>query len=175
MEFSINISGLDEAVNLLKKYQEIISSDGLKEYLAEKSIDEINKIANEKLQSSENYNANNKYKITDNGVVIYNEIQSQDGTYISLILEYGSGIYAEYEKFPKHTATYEKTGGVYWLVPVTSGSSLFNTDYEIITLESGDYFKVFAQTPKHIYTDAGKVIESKITTWIEEYIEKEIR
>lgn len=174
MEFSIDITGIDEAIRLFNEIKDVISSNELKEYLAEKSIEEINKIAKQRLQNSENYIANNNYEILQDGVLIYNDIQSEDGTYISLIIEYGSGIHKEGEPF-NHTNTYAATSGLYWLVPVESSSSLANTNYNIINIKGVEYYIVFGQYPKHIYTDAGKIIEKNIATWISEYIDKEMK
>lgn len=174
MKFNIRVEGLDKALKTLKKFEGLVSTVGFKEYIAEKAIEEINKIARQKLHTSEGYVANNKYEIIDKGVVIYNDIQSDDGTYISLILEYGSGVHAEGSPF-HHTASYESSGGVYWLAPVENASSLANTNYPIITIKSVDYYMVFGQYPKHIYTDAAKIIRKELSTWTKEYIEKEMK
>lgn len=174
MEFSINLTDIDEIVNMLDNIKDIISSDALKEYIAQKSIEEINRIAEQRLQSSENYIANNKYELIKDGVLIYNDIQTEDGTYYSLILEYGSGIHAEGEPF-HHTSTYETTSGLYWLVPVDNAGSLANTNYEIINIKGVEYYRVFGQSAKHIYTDAGKNIEKNIAGWISDYIDKEMK
>lgn len=175
MKFTIQVKGLKKAINTIKSYGLLLNTTAFKKYIAEKSIDEINKIAEERLQTSENYIANNKYEILDDGLIIYNDIQSDDGTYISLILEYGSGIHSQVEKFPEHTATYDRTGGVYWLVPVEKAGNLANTTYQIIKIKDVEYYMVFAQYPKHIYTDAAKIIRKEISTWTKEYIEMEMK
>ena len=174
MDVTIRVKGLKKAIETIQKYGQLFSTNSFKEFIAKKSIEEINKIAREKLQTSGNYVANNKYEITDKGIVIYNDIQSEDGTYISLILEYGSGVYAEGSPF-HNTSSYEKSGGVYWLVPVENSTSLANTNYPIITIKSVDYYMVFGQKPKHIYNDAAKIIRKEISTWTKEYIEKEMK
>lgn len=173
MNLKITSEGLDKAINFFRKLEQTVLSEKLFDYIADKAIDEINKIAQERLQNSENYIANNKYKKISKGIEIYNDSETKDGINYSLIIEFGSGVYAEGEPF-HHTFTYEVTGGLYWLVPVEEGSNLFETDYEIITLESGDYFKVYGQEPKHIYTDAAKIIEKELPTWANEFIESEM-
>jgi len=174
MKVSIKVEGLQRVLDTLNKYGELFSANDFKEYIAEKSIEEINKIASERLQSSENYIANNKYEITDKGIVIYNDIKSDDGTYISLILEYGSGVHKEGKDF-HHTATYDVKGGLYWLVPIDTAPSLANTDYPIITIKDTQFYMVFGQKPKHIYNDAAKIIRNKLSIWGKEYIEKEMK
>lgn len=174
MGIVIKSVGLTKALQSFRALQETILSDKLLDFIAEKAIEEINKDAIEKLDRSDNYIANNKYEKIDKGVVIYNDSKSEDGTYYSLILEYGSGIYAEGEPF-HHTQTYDETGGLYWLVPIEEGSSLFSTDYDIITLEAGDFFKVYGQPAKHIYTDAAKKIRKNIASWVSQFIESEMK
>lgn len=174
MAITIKSTGLDKAIKMFDKLGKTILSDKLLDYIAEKAIDEINKIAKEKLQTSENYIANNEYEKIDKGVVIYNNIQSEDGIYISLIIEYGSGIYKEGADF-HHTSTYESSGGTYWLVPVENSNSLANTNYPIINIKGVEYYRVSAQQPKHIYTDAAKIIRRNVSKWVAQYIESEMK
>lgn len=151
--FSIKVEGTDEVLNSIKELQEIASSYSLKEYIAKKSIDEINKIATQRLSSSNNYINNNKYKITKNEIEIYNDVQTENGTYYSLIIEYGSGTFAEEEHIGE-TEAFIESGYEWWY-------------------GFGKHIKVHGQSPKHIYTDAGKIIEKNIKSWIEDYMKKE--
>lgn len=170
---TIEVKNFDKVCNYLNFLdKELDNSNGLNEYLAQKVLDVINEESISKLNSSENYVAHNKYKFMDNGILFYNDVQSNDGTYYSLIVEYGSGTHAEGEPF-HHTKTYDYTSGLYWLVPVENGSSLMNTNFPIITIEPyGDFFMVFGQEPKHIYTDAAKTIKKNLKPWTQEYLKK---
>lgn len=167
----IEVEGTDKVINYVKEMEKKLKSDDVKKYLAEKMIILINRESKNKLENSINYDAHNKYEILDDGILIYNDVQNDNGEYYSLIIEYGSGVYAEGEPF-HHTESYDNSGGLYWLVPVENGSSLMNTGFDIITLESGDYFKVYGQEAKHIYTDAATKIQKNINRWLKEYIEK---
>lgn len=164
---TIEITGLDEALNLLEKLDSLCQSNELKEYIAERAIDEINKIAKSRLSTNDNYISNNKYKITKDGILIYNDVQAVDGSYYSLIIEYGSGTKAE--------GSYN-TGKVYWYVPEEKGPNLKNYNYKSYTTEDGEtIYMVFGQKPKHIYNDASKIIENNITKWALDFIRKEIK
>lgn len=167
----IEVEGTDKVIKYVKEMEKKLKSDDVKKYLAEKMIILINRESKSKLENSINYVAHNKYEILDDGILIYNDVQNDNGEYYSLIIEYGSGVYAEGEPF-HHTESYDNSGGLYWLVPVENGSSLMNTGFDIITLESGDYFKVYGQEAKHIYTDAAIKIQKNINRWLKEYIEK---
>lgn len=174
MNVEIQVTGLEEAIKKIERVQKIASSNELKEYIAERAIEEINKIAKERFSQSNNYVSSNKYELIKNGILIYNDVKNDNGECYSLILEYGSGTYAEGEAF-HHTKTYDMTGGTYWLVPVEESSSLMNTTFDIITLDSGDYFKVYGQQPKHVYTDAAKIIQKKLVEWADDFIAKELK
>lgn len=167
----IEVEGTDKVINYVKEMEKKLKSNDIKEYLAQKMIELINRESKSKLETSTNYVAHNKYEIRDDGILIYNDVQNDHGEYYSLIIEYGSGVYAEGEPY-HHTASYDNSGGLYWLVPVENGSSLMSTGFDIITLESGDYFKVYGQEAKHIYTDAAIKIQKNINRWLKEYIEK---
>jgi len=155
MEYTIKVDGLDEVIQIFKKLEDIISSDGLKEYIAEKSIEEINKIAKERLANYSNYIESNKYIIGKNYIEIYNDVQTEYSHY-SLIIEYGSGLKMDSSKAEHFGDTPEFILSNYewWL--------------------NGLGFKVTGQEPKYIYTDAAKVIEKNIAIWGIEYIDKEL-
>lgn len=169
---TVEVKNVDLVVELINGIdKELSNPTGLNEYLAPKILEVINEESKSKLSTSDNYVAHNKYKFVDNGILFYNDVQSSDGTYYSLIVEYGSGTHAEGEPF-HHTKTYDLTSGLYWLVPVDEGSDLFKTNYPIVTIEPyGDFFMVFGQEPKHIYTDAAKTISRKSKQWIGEYLQ----
>ena len=175
----IEVQGLDEAINLLEKLDKVINSEKLKIYIAKKSINEINKIARKKLDYNSNYIASNKYNILDNGILIYNDVQNQNGKYYSLIIEYGSGIYSELSHIGT-TKTFKNSNYTYWLVPVESGSNLENYAFDIIDIKLedgsiGSFYKVYGQEPKHIYTDASKIIENNLIKWTLDFIKKEMK
>ena len=156
MEYTIEIEGLDEVIQMLNDFENIISSDGLKEYLAEKSIKEINKIAKERLANSSNYIESNKYEIGKDYILIYNDVQNENSHY-SLIIEYGSGLKMDNSKAEHfgNTPEFRQSGYEYWI--------------------NGLGIRVTGQEPKYIYTDAAKIIEKNITSWANEYIDKEMK
>lgn len=167
---TVEVKNAEKAIKFIQTLDRYLdNSDGLNKFLAQKILEVINEESEKKLQHSSNYIAHNKYIFTEKGILFYNDVQNSDGTYYSLILEYGSGIHAEGQPF-HHTNTYDYTSGLYWLVPVENGSSLMNTNYPIITIEPyGDFFMVFGQEPKHIYTDAAKTIKENTKKWLNEY------
>lgn len=164
---TIEVTGLEEVINLLNDLDALMQSEKLKTYIAEKALEEINRIAKTKLSQNDNYINSNKYTLTDEGILIYNDVQAVDGSYYSLIIEYGSGTKAE--------GSYN-TGKIYWYVPEEKGPNLENYNYKSYTTESGEkIYMVFGQSPKHIYTDASKIIEKNLTKWALEFIKKEMK
>lgn len=152
---TIEVKGLDEVINKLDKMEKVIKSQGLKNYIAEEAIKVINKIAEERLSQSGNYIKNNKYEITNEGILIYNDSKTDEGQNYSLIIEYGSGTYAEMEHIGQ-TPEFIESGYEWWY-------------------GFGKNIKVHGQSPKHIYNDAAKEIQKNISKWASEYIGKEIK
>lgn len=172
----IEVHGTEEILEYIEEIENKINSNDLKEYLAKKMLDIINQESENKIENNLTYTDHNKYEILDDGILIYNDVQNDDGEYYSLIIEYGSGIYAEGQPF-HHTDSYENSGGLYWLVPVANGSSLERTTFPIIDIKLqdgsiGSFYKVYGQEAKHIYTDAAIKIEKELSNWIRDYIEK---
>lgn len=176
---NIEVKGLDECIGLIQNLNKILNSKELFKYIAEESIKIINKNAKSKLSQYSNYINSNKYKLTDDGIEIYNDVQSETGKHYSLIIEYGSGIYAEMS----HTGTsktFLESGHVYWLVPVEEGSDLESYGFEVVDIDLGDgqvgsFYKVFGQEPKHIYTDAAKEIEKNLVNWTMQFIKQKLK
>lgn len=164
---NIRVEGANEIIKKITEIDKKLSSDDIKEYLAKKMLDVINKTTEEKLKNNSNYIASNKYKLIDKGIMLYNDVQAVDGSYYSLIIEYGSGTKAE--------GSYN-TGKVYWYVPEEKGPNLENYNYKsYITDDGNKIYLVFGQEPKHIYTDAAKEIEKNVTKWVMEYMKMEVR
>lgn len=171
--YTIEIQGTKQVIDKINRIEEIVKSNDLKIYLAEKSIAVINRLADERLSHDENYVKNNKYKIEEEGILIYNDVVNNSNEHYSLILEYGSGLYAEKQHIGT-TETFIATGFMYWYVPEEEAPELFDYPYERIETDTGVLYKVYGQTPKHIYEDAAKVIQRNIARWIREYIKKEL-
>lgn len=171
--YEIKIQGTKKVIDKLNRVEEIIKSNDLKVYIAKKSIIAINRIAEERLSYDDNYIKSNKYTINDNSIVIYNDVENQNKEHYSLIIEYGSGLYAEKQHIGK-TPMFLASGYMYWYVPEDEAPDLFAYPYERIQTEEGVLYKVYGQTPKHIYEDAAKLIERNIARWIKEYIKKEL-
>lgn len=175
----IEVKGLDKCIKMVQNLKNILNSKELFQYIAEKSIKIINRFAKSRLDQYSNYINSNKYKLTDNGIEIYNDVQSETGKHYSLIIEYGSGIYAEMAHIGD-SKTFVESGYVYWLVPVEEGSNLENYGFEVIDIDLGkgqigSFYKVFGQQAKHIYTDAAKEIEQNLVKWTNEYINKVLK
>ena len=145
----------------------------MKVYLAKKVIEAIDRLADERLSYDDNYKKSNKYEILSNGVRIYNDVINQSNEHYSLILEYGSGLYAEKEHIGT-TPTFKASGYMYWYVPEEEAPELFEYPYERIETDNGVIYKVYGQTPKHIYEDAAKLAERNIARWVREYINKKL-
>lgn len=171
--YTIEIQGTKQVIDKINRIEEIVKSNDLKIYLAEKSIAVINRLADERLSHDENYVKNNKYKIEEEGILIYNDVVNNNNEHYSLILEYGSGLYAEKQHIGE-TDTFNATGFMYWYVPEEEAPELFDYPYDRIPTDKGVVYKVYGQTPKHIYEDAAKVIQRNIARWIREYIKKEL-
>lgn len=171
--FEIEIQGTKQVIDKINKIGEITKSDGIKKYLAEKTIKVIDRLADERLYYDNNYKKSNKYEIYEDKVVIYNDVTNNNGEHYSLILEYGSGLYAEKEHIGK-TDMFKSSGYMFWYVPEEEAPELIEYPYDRIETESGVLYKVYGQTPKHIYEDAAKLVERNITRWVREYIKKEL-
>lgn len=172
---NIEVTGLDEAINLLNRIQKITKSTKLKEYIAERAIEEINKIAKSKLSQNDNYINSNKYTLTEKGILIYNDVKTEDGSYYSLIIEYGSGTNAEMNHIGG-TNKFIESGYTYWFTPESVAPQIGSYNYKEIITENGEkLYMVFGQRPKHIYTDASKIIERNLIKWASEFIGKEIK
>lgn len=171
--FTIEIQGTKQAINKINRIADITKSNDLKVYLANKMIEVINRLAEERLSYDENYIKSNKYKINDEGILVYNDVTNASNEHYSLILEYGSGLYAEKNHIGQ-TETFIASGYMYWFVPEDEAPDLFAYPYERIETDSGVLYKVYGQTPKHIYEDSAKIIERNVARWIWEYVKKEL-
>lgn len=171
--FTIEIQGTKQAIDKIKKIEDVTKSNSLKVYLAEKMISVINRFADERLSYDENYVKSNKYKIDDESITIYNDVANASNEHYSLILEYGSGLYAEKGHIGS-SETFIASGFMYWYVPEEKAPEISEYPYQRIETDNGVIYKVFGQTPKHIYEDSAKVIERNIARWIREYIKQEL-
>lgn len=171
--FEIKIQGTKQVIDKIERVEAITKSEGLKKYLAQKMIAVINRLADERLSYDDNYKNHNNYQINSDSIVIYNDVQNNNGQYYSLILEYGSGLYTEKGHIGK-TPTFIATGYMYWYVPEEEAPELFEYPYERIESENGVFYKVYGQTPKHIYEDSAKLIERNVARWVREYIKEEL-
>lgn len=171
--FTIEIQGTKQAIDKINAIEKITQSQDIKIYLAKKMIDVINRLSQERLSYNDNYIKHNQYKINEDSIEIYNDVQNESNQYYSLILEYGSGLYAEKEHIGQ-TETFNATGYMYWYVPEDEAPNLFEYPYERIETENGVFYKVYGQTPKHIYEDSAKIIERNVARWIKEYMKKEL-
>lgn len=151
---NIEVKGLDECIKMLQKLKETLKSEELFKYIAEKSIKIINKYASERLENNSNYIEANKYDIISNGVIIHNDVKNPEGEYYSLIIEYGSGVYAELP----HIGTTEE---------------FIESNYT--SWISGLGVRVTGQEAKHIYTDAAKEIEKNLSKWTSEFIKSKMK
>lgn len=171
---TIELQGSKQAIDKINTIAAMTQSNDLKVYLANKMIAVINRLAEERLSYDENYIKSNKYKITDEGILVYNDVTNASHEHYSLILEYGSGLYAEKPHIGK-TETFIASGYMYWYVPEEYAPELFDY-YPKTRIETpkGVIYQVFGQTPKHIYEDSAKVIERNVARWIREYMKKEL-
>lgn len=171
---NIEIQGTKQAIQKINEIEAFTKSQDIKKYLAEKIISVINRISEERLSYNENYINHNKYKILDEGILVYNDVQNDSGEYYSLILEYGSGLYAEKDHIGT-TEAFQASGYMYWYVPEEEAPELFDYPYERIVTEDGAVlYKVYGQTPKHIYEDAADIVERNVARWIREYITEKL-
>lgn len=172
--FTIKVEGLEKVQNKLKYLQDALDSTELNEFIAEKAIQVINQLARERLDQSDNYIESNHKKVTKDSILIYNDVHKEDGTIYAAMVEYGTGVYSTKGTIGK-SESFKISGGLYWLVPVEEGNTLDGYGFEVITLDSGDYYKVYGQTPKFIYEDAAKIIEQRISKWGSEWVKTKIK
>lgn len=174
MNIKIDVIGTDKCISKIHKITQLIQSDDLKEYIAKKAIAVIERDARKKLSKNDKYINHNKYEICKDFILIYNDVENDSGEHYSLIIEYGSGIYAEGGS-NNSTETYAKTGGLYWYVPEEEAQGLFDYAYPRYETEEGQvFYQVFGQTPKHIYTDSAKVIQKNLQIWVNQYLKEMI-
>lgn len=172
LKTDIKIQGIERVIKKIDLISKTLNSNDLKEYLAEKMLKVVNRLSEERLSKNENYIEHNKYKIEEKYIVVYNDVENDSHEHYSLILEYGSGIYAEGETMGS-TPTFKATGGMYWYVPESEAPDLFDYPYERVVTEDGEVlYKVFGQTPKYIYEDSAKVVERNVARWVREYIKE---
>lgn len=170
---NIEIQGTKQVIDKINEVEKKINSNDLKEYLAKKMIKIVNALADERLSYDKKYVKSNKYEITSDYIKIYNDVENENHQHYSLILEYGSGLYAEMGHIGK-TPAFLASGFMYWYVPEEEAPELMEYPYERIETETGVLYKVYGQTPKHIYEDSAKVIERNASRWVREYIKKEL-
>ena len=171
--FNITIKGTKQVIDKINSVEQTMMSKDIKEYLAKKMISIINTLSEERLSYDENYSKSNKYEILENGIFVYNDVTNGNGEYYSLILEYGSGLYAEQDHIGQ-TPTFNASGYMYWFVPEEEAPELFDYPYERIETEEGVIYKVFGQTPKHIYEDSAEIIQRNVARWVREYIQEKL-
>lgn len=170
---SIEIQGSKQVIDKINAIEIAMKSNDIKEYLAKKMISVINGFADERLSYDAEYIKHNKYEILDEGIAVYNDVENESHQHYSLILEYGSGLYAELPHIGQ-TKSFIASGYMYWYVPEDEAPDLFEYPYERIETEDGVIYKVYGQTPKHIYEDSAKVIERNAARWVREYIEERL-
>lgn len=171
--FTIEIQGTKKVIENINRIENVIKSNDLKVYIAKKIIKAIDRLADERLSHDDNYKKSNKYIIESDKIIIYNDVSNENGQHYSLILEYGSGIWAEKEHIGK-TQSFSASGFMYWYVPEEKAPELSEYPYERIETENGVLYKVYGQTPKYIYEDAAMLVERNISRWINEYMKKEL-
>lgn len=172
--YKITITGTKQLIDKINSIEKITMSKDIKEYLAKKMISVIDRLSEERLSYDENYSKHNKYEILENGILVYNDVTNSNGEYYSLILEYGSGLYAEKEHIGQ-SPTFKASGYMYWFVPEEEAPELFDYPYERIETEDGEVlYKVYGQTPKHIYEDSAEMIQRNVARWVREYIQERL-
>lgn len=174
MDFTIKVDGIKECKEILNRIPKLIKSKKFKQYIGENCVKVINKFAQQRLSVSSEYTKENKIKVYNNGVLIYNDVKNQDGAYYGLIIEYGSGTHAELEHIGT-TPKFQESGFEYWYVPDEIAPRLGEYKYKTIITETGEtLYMVYGQNPKHIYTDAAREISENLKEWAELYISENL-
>ena len=155
MKFSIETTGVDKFIGFIKNIPKIVVDDELKIYIAEKSIEIINKYTKSRLKNYDNYIEHNQYKLIPEGILLYNDVEDNYGMHYSLIIEYGSGTYANEMEHIGDTPEFLESNYEWWY--------------------AGRYVKVHGQEPKHIYKDAAKEIAKNLPKWVVLYINENLR
>lgn len=146
MKFSVEVTGAEKCINYIKNIPNIIIDDELKTYIAEKSIEIINKYAKSRLKNYDNYIEHNQYKLIPDGILLYNDAEDDNGSHYALIVEYGSGTYANEMPHIGDTPEFLESNYEWWY--------------------AGRHVKVHGQEPKHIYKDAAKEIANNLQKWL---------
>jgi hypothetical protein len=173
--FTIEIEGLEKVRKKLELLQNTLDSNELDDYIAEKAIDVINRLAKERLTEYDNYILSNHKKFGKDEIIIYNDVQNDNGFIYAAIIEYGSGVQAEKPSIA-NSDTYKATGGMFWYVPEDEAPELSEYYGEpFIAADGRSLFKVAGQTPKYIYEDAAKLIQRNIGRWASEWIKSKLK
>ena len=174
MDVTIKVTGIEDCINFINDIPKLIENKNFKQYIGENCVKVINEIAEKKLKISSKYNASNKIKILKTGVLIYNDVKNDNGSFYSLIIEYGSGTQAEMEHIGA-TPKFIESEFEYWFVPEDVAPSLSQYSFKkIITKENVTLYMVFGSKGKHIYTEATQKISEKLSEWTKDYISKEL-
>ena len=173
--FTIEIDGLEKVRSKLELLQGTLDSNELDDYIAEKAIDVINRLAKERLTEYDNYILSNHKEFGKDEIIIYNDVQNENGFIYAAIIEYGSGVQAEKSPIGK-SDTYKATGGMFWYVPEDEAPELSEYYGDPFIAADGRFlYKVAGQTPKYIYEDAAKVIQRNIGRWANEWIKSKLK
>lgn len=157
LKYKVEIKGTEEVLKAIEKVESIINSKDLYNFIGEKALKVIKRIAEDKLKTgASNYNQHNKLQVLNNGILIYNDIANSDGTFYSLIIEYGSGTKMD-ETNAEHMGTTPE---------------FLQSNYE--WWYAGRHVKVHGQDPKYIYTDAAVKIEQNLEHWVSDYLSDKI-
>ena len=77
----IDIQGTEKFIKSLDEITKKLQSNELKEFIGQKAIETVNKIAFENLGHSSEYIKHNKMKIVNDGILIYNDVKNENGEY----------------------------------------------------------------------------------------------
>lgn len=166
----IDVVGSERVIKTINDFVKKMESDDLKRYIGSKAIEVINEEAFNELGDATEYTKHNKMEILSDGILIYNDVKNTEGQYYSLMVEYGTGVYAVMENIGT-TEMFEKSGHVFWYVPAEKAPKLENYAYEKVTTDEGSVlYKVYGQYPNYIYTNSATKIRKNLSKWVKEYI-----
>lgn len=140
-------------------------------FIAQKCIEVLEEVTNSKIDMFKfgtipvSYERGHKYSIETTSdtsrINLYNLAVNQFGEYISLYIEYGTGIYSEESARPDG-----------WIYPTTE----YDKNPKKKRTKRGDLVAFTkGQEAKYIYDDALMLINDRIDGWIEEYIDREVK
>ena len=168
---NLSIHDLEVEIKQIGKLRNIHKDPRFLEFIARKCIKVLEEVTESKISMFKfgeipvSYERGHKYSSEISGetsrINLYNIAVNQFGEYISLYIEYGTGVYSAESARPDG-----------WIYPTTE----YDKNPTKRRTQRGDLVAFTeGQEGKYIYDDALMLINDRIDMWVEEYISREVK